>query len=80
MPMPMISYFQINGLALAVLAVVFSGSWRRSTRYPRDQRLFSTLVMFNAFMLIVDTVCGCSPDIREPLPVFCCGHQPCCIS
>ncbi len=55
MPMPMISYFQINGLALAVLAVVFSGSWRRSTRYPRDQRLFSTLVMFNAFMLIVDT-------------------------
>ena len=48
-------YLQINGLAFAVLAVVFSGAWRRSTRYPRDQRLFSTLVLFNAFMLIADT-------------------------
>ncbi|NLN45527.1 MAG: GGDEF domain-containing protein [Clostridiaceae bacterium] len=55
MPMSTISYLQINGLALAILAVVFSGSWNRSTRYPRDQRLFRALVLSNAFMLIVDT-------------------------
>lgn len=40
MLLPLMGYIQINGFALAVLALVFVGVWRRSGHYPRDHRSY----------------------------------------
>ena len=55
MEMPLISYFQTNGFALAVLLMIFIGVWRRSADYPPDQKIFLGMLASNALLLVFDT-------------------------